>query len=54
MKIKCTSDAGMYKVSLRVGKVYEATFVADNWYALVDETGDEYGFPAALFEVVEE
>ena len=35
------------------GKIYEARDCGKGWYALVDETGEEYAYPPNLFEVVD-
>ena len=42
-----------YKVSLKKGKQYEATQKANGIYAIQDETGEVYGFPAKEFKVIE-
>ncbi len=53
MKIKCLFD--VHKgISLKKNKVYEATILDKGWYALVDESGEEYVYPPTLFEVVED
>lgn len=41
-----------YKVSLKKGKQYEATENTKGIYAIEDETGDVFGFPAQEFKVV--
>lgn len=43
-----------YKVSLRKGKQYEATEDTKGIYAIQDETGEIYGFPAREFKVIED
>ena len=50
MKIRCIDD-GQY-VSIIKNKVYEATRINSDFFGIIDETGEEYGFPARLFEVV--
>ena len=42
-----------YPVSLRKGKIYEAIIGQLGFICLVDETGEEYGFPPYLFEILE-
>lgn len=42
-----------YKVSLKKGKQYEATQKVNGIYAIQDETGEVYGFPAKEFKVIE-
>lgn len=54
MKIKCISDGNYYLVSLKVGKIYEARDCGRGWFALIDETGEEYAYPPQLFEVIED
>ena len=51
MIVKCINN-DRYKVSLELGKEYEAEAIDGAFYGLIDETGEEYGFPAQLFEVV--
>lgn len=52
MKIKCVNDDKY--VSIVAGKTYEARRLTDSLFAVVDESGDEFGYPAELFEVMEE
>ena len=35
------------------GKIYEAWVIKMNWFAIVDETNEEYAYPPELFEIVE-
>lgn len=35
------------------GKVYEAIIGQKGMYCIIDETGEEYGYPPSLFELVE-
>ena len=49
MKIKCLCD---YGVSLKKDTIYEAHQGQKGWYALIDETGEEYAYPPHIFEVV--
>jgi hypothetical protein len=39
------------KGSLIIGKVYEVISVEHNFYRLVDDTEEDYLFPAELFEI---
>ena len=48
-KIKCLRK---YGISLIKDKIYEANCGQKGWYALVDETGEEYVYPPHLFEEV--
>ena len=41
-------------LTLRNGKVYVARVLQKGWYGIVDETKEEYAFPPALFEVLED
>ena len=52
-KIKCLQDI-YFGTSLKKDKVYEARDCGKGWYAVIDESGDEYAYPPELFEVVEE
>jgi hypothetical protein len=52
MKIKCLQDIHN-KRSLIKGKIYDARQGQKNWFALIDESGEEYAYPPYLFEVVE-
>ena len=40
--------------ALKKDKIYEATKAQKGWFILVDESGEEYGYPPHLFEVVED
>lgn len=40
-------------VALRTGKVYPARILQKGWFGIVDESGEEYAYPPALFEIVE-
>jgi hypothetical protein len=37
---------------LIAGKVYEVLAVEEDWYRVVDESGEDYLYPPNLFEVV--
>lgn len=43
-----------YKVSLKKGKRYEATEELEGIYAIEDETGEVYGFPAREFKIIKQ
>ncbi len=51
MKIKCLYDVHDGR-SLKKDKIYEAAIIEKGWFALVDESGEEYVYPPKLFEVV--
>ncbi len=41
-------------IALRHGKIYDAIVGQKGMLCIVDETGEEYGYPPQLFEVVKE
>ena len=41
-------------IALRHGKVYSAVVGQKGIYCIVDETGEEYGYPPNLFEIIEQ
>ena len=51
-KIKCLTDVH-FGLSLKKDKIYEARRGQKGWYALIDESGEEYAYPPELFEIVE-
>ena len=53
MKIKCLYDVHNGR-PLKKDKIYEAKRAQKGWYILVDESGEEYGYPPSLIEVVED
>ena len=68
MKVKCIQNDGLVQPegsdqwleephglegSLTIGKTYEVLEVEGNDYRLVDDEGEDYLYPAAMFEVVE-
>ena len=52
MKIKCKIDVHR-GISLKKDKIYEARQGQRGWFALIDETGEEYVYPPHIFEIVE-
>ena len=50
MTVRCLVK---YGISLKKDKVYDACDCGLGWFALVDETGEEFAYPPELFEVVE-
>ena len=52
IKVRCLEDVH-YGLSLKEGKVYDARDCGRGWYAVVDESGEEYAYPPKLFEVSE-
>jgi len=53
MKIKCLRDVH-YGISLKKDRIYEARNCGKGWFAVIDETGEEYAYPPNLFEAAEE
>jgi hypothetical protein len=53
MKIKCKVDVHR-GTSLKKDKIYNARDCGRGWFALIDETGEEYAYPPHLFEVMDE
>lgn len=39
---------------LELGKLYDVIAVERGWYRIVDESGEDYIYPPAMFEIVEE
>ena len=52
IRVKCLRDVH-YGISLKKGKIYEARDCGKGWFALIDETGEEYAYPPEIFEIVE-
>ena len=50
IKVKALKDCG---VSIIIGSVYEARLSQKGWYAVTDESGDEYAYAPEWFELVE-
>ena len=36
------------------GKIYNARHSQKGWFGVIDETGEEYAYPPACFEIIEE
>ena len=52
MKVKYIGETS--KLTMINGKVYDARDCGRGWFALIDETNEEYAYPPRLFEVVED
>lgn len=52
MKIKYTGETS--PLELTNGKTYEVLSVENGWYRIKDDTGDDYLYPANIFEIAEE
>jgi len=53
VSVKCLKDIH-FGISLIGGKVYAARQGQKGWFAIIDETGEEYAYPPELFEIVAE
>ena len=51
IKVKCLFDIH-FGLSLKKDKIYEARDCGKGWFALIDETGEEYAYPPQLFEII--
>ena len=45
---------GQETASLITGKIYDGCYAQGNFYGVIDESGEEYGFPRKFFEIVDE
>jgi len=43
-----------HEISLKKDKIYEARQSQKGWFAVIDETGEEYAYPPYIFEVIEQ
>ena len=50
IKLKCIEK---YRVSLTAGKTYNARECGKGWYALIDDTNEEYAYPPTLFAIID-
>lgn len=51
MKVKCIArDSG----DLTIGKIYEVISIENNWYRIIDNSGEDYLYSPEAFEIVEE
>ena len=50
-KIKCLNDVHNGRALIK-DKIYEARDCGKGWYALVDESGEEFAYPPELFEIL--
>ena len=50
IKVRCLRNFG---ISLIKDKIYDAQQGQKGWFALIDETGEEYAYPPEIFEIVE-
>ena len=51
MKVKCLKDVHG-GISLKNGKIYDARQGKHGMFGVVDESGEEYAYPADIFEIV--
>ena len=52
IKVKCLYDIHR-GISLKKDKIYEARECGKGWYAVIDESGEEYAYPPEIFEILE-
>lgn len=52
-KIKVKYTGKDDPLALRNGKIYNAIVGQKGFYCIVDETGEEYAYPPAKFEIIE-
>lgn len=52
MKVRFLGDSD--PLVLTKGKVYEVLSVEQEWYRVIDESGEDYLYPPDGFEIVEE
>lgn len=54
MKIKKVRYIGdTISLELTHGKIYEVLSIERGWYRIIDDTGEDYLYPAGNFEVVD-
>ena len=51
MKVKCLKDVHD-GITLKKGKTYDARQGKHGMFGVVDESGEEYAYPADIFEIV--
>jgi hypothetical protein len=51
MKVKYLGESD--PLALIHGKLYSVLSIEENWYRIVDETGEDYLYPQELFEAAE-
>lgn len=52
MKIKWTGETRF--LELTKGKIYEVLSIEKDWYRIRDDSDEEYLYPPAQFEIVED
>lgn len=50
-KVRYTGET--ISLMLTNGKIYDVVSVERSWYRIVDDTGEDYLYPADNFEIVE-
>ena len=50
MKVKYISETD---ISLTNGQIYEVIAIEQNYYRIVDNTGEDYLYPPEEFEIIE-
>lgn len=51
MKVKWLGETEF--LTLTNGKVYDVMSIKKGWYRVIDDSGEDYLYPARLFEIVE-
>ena len=52
MKVRYNGETNF--LVLTHGKVYDVIAVEKGWYKIVDDSGEDYLYPAKLFDIVED
>ena len=50
MKVKCLEKSD--ELDLVHGKIYDVISIEDGFYRIIDEEGEDYLYPAEMFEIV--
>ena len=51
MKVKCLEDSD--ELDVVYGKIYDVLSIEDGFYRIIDESDEDYMYPAEMFEVIE-
>ena len=53
MKVKCIEKGDGFDLDLVFGKIYDVMSIEEGFYRIVDESEEDYMYPAEMFEIVE-
>ena len=53
MKVKCINIYNLH-LTLTIGKIYDVINKDDNWYWIINDSGDEHGYPKGWFRPLSE